>query len=69
MKYETLTKLILKTKEESLLSKFKYKMFNLVYLLSLDYHSNATIEIISIVFQTLQLLSFPINEKVTNTNI
>ena len=64
MKYETLTKLILKTKEDSLLSKLKYKMFNLVYLLSLDYHSNATIEIISIVFQTLQRLSFPINEKV-----
>ena len=44
--------------------KMKHKMFNLVYLLTLDFHPNLIIEIILIIFQIFQLLSFPINQKV-----
>lgn len=64
MKYENLVKVILQTKNHSTFKKMKYKMFNLVYLLALDFHPNINIEIILIIFQLLQLLSFPINQKV-----
>lgn len=64
MKYESLVKLILQSKNQSTFMKMKHKMFNLVYLLTLDFHPNLIIEIILIIFQIFQLLSFPINQKV-----
>lgn len=64
MKYESLVKLILQSKNQSIFMKMKHKMFNLVYLLTLDFHPNLIIEIILIIFQIFQLLSFPINQKV-----
>lgn len=64
MKYENLVKLILQSKNQSTFMKMKHKMFNLVYLLTLDFHPNLIIEIILIIFQIFQLLSFPINQKV-----
>ena len=64
MKYESLVKLILQSKNQSTFMKMKHKMFNLVYLLTLDFHPNLIIEIILIIFQIFQLLSFLINQKV-----
>ena len=64
MKYENSVKLILQSKNQSTFMKMKHKMFNLVYLLTLDFHPNLIIEIILIIFQIFQLLSFPINQKV-----
>ena len=63
MKYESLVKLILQSKNQSTFMKMKHKMFNLVYLLTLDFHPNLIIEIILIIFQIFPLLSFPINQK------
>lgn len=60
----SLTEYIMKKKRESPFSSIKENYFLLLYTLIKNYQTTASLEIIYIIFQLFQLISFTFNSKV-----
>ena len=67
MKYESIPSLTSPSKPQNCIHIIKHRLFDLIYLLSLQWRASFVREFLIITYQCIQLLTFPFNTKVINS--
>ena len=67
MKYESIPSLTSPSKRQNYIHIIKHRFFDLIYLLSLQWQTSFVTEFLIIIYQCIQLLTFPFNSKVINS--
>ena len=67
MKYESISSLTSPSKHQNCFHIIKLRLFDLIYLLSLQWKATFVTECLIIIYQGIQLLTFPFNSKVINS--
>lgn len=64
MKQSTIYEYLLNEEASSVFDSYKLKLFEVIFLFTKNRYTNLSYELISIVYQLVQLLTFSVNHKV-----